>query len=164
MTPGTPTWCDDAQQLNERELGLLLEAAAQVLTESAEDDPSVTEVIDYPPSMLQTELRRILAESGIIADEPVATQLVTDTEADRALSVALIQSLCTIPELRDAVDEAYEARRRIMVIDPATIAAVSLLLLVMKVRRVHVGREGIDVRLDPIRDGALSFITKLFNL
>ena len=164
MTSPKPDWCEDPQALGERDLRLLIEVAASVLGQAADGEADAEEIIEYPPSVLHAELHSALAEFGIAADESAITRLVNDAESDRALGMALIESMCSIPELRDAVDEAYEARRRIMVIDPATIAAVSLLLLVMKVRRVRVGREGVDVTLDPVREGALGFISKLLNL
>ena len=48
-----------------------------------------------------------------------------------------------------------------MLADPVTITAISLLLLVMKLRRVKVGKEGVEVTLDPIRNGIRDVIKGL---
>jgi hypothetical protein len=50
-----------------------------------------------------------------------------------------------------------------MVVDPVSALAVSVLLLVIKLRSVHVGPDGIDVQLDPVRSGAFEFIASFFQ-
>jgi hypothetical protein len=101
---------------------------------------------------------------GAALDSSVAVdRLVDDPEVDRALAIALIQELCAIPALRDEVGEAYAARKGMMVVDPGSVLAVSLLLLVLKLRRVRVGREGVEVTLDPVRGGALKLVGSLLG-
>ena len=50
-----------------------------------------------------------------------------------------------------------------MVVDPGTVLAAAVLLLVLKLRRVKVGREGVEVTLDPVRQGMLGFVQQLLR-
>lgn len=154
----TTDWCSTPDELDDAELRLLLQAATSVLTESADDEAKATDLVEMPASAAAAEIGAMLSDSG---DD--ASRLVDDPVADRALAVALVREVCAIPALRDEVDEAYVARKRMLVVDPGSILAISLLLLVLKLRRVKVGREGVDVELDPVRDGALKLVGKLLG-
>jgi hypothetical protein len=65
--------------------------------------------------------------------------------------------------LAGEIAEAYERRKDLMAVDPLTISAAALLLLVLRVRRVRISKqEGVDVTLDPLKadvvKAVLSFV------
>jgi hypothetical protein len=150
-------WCAAPEELDEPDLRLLIQVATTVLAESAEDEVEAVELAERPPDDAAAEVGAALDTS------PDVDRLIDDQELDRALAIALIQELCAVPALRDEVDEAYTARKGMMVVDPGSVLAVSLLLLVIKLRRVRVGREGVEVELDPVRNGALKFVGNLLG-
>lgn len=152
----TADWCAAPDELDEADLRLLLQVIASVLAESAADDEEAADLVAMPASEAAAEVG-----ASIGGAEDAASRLVEDPAADRALALELVRQVCAIPALRDEVDEAYAARRRMMVVDPGTILAVSLLLLVVKLRRVKVGREGVEIKLDPVRDRALKLAAAL---
>jgi hypothetical protein len=61
------------------------------------------------------------------------------------------------------VDAAYTANQRLMIADPVTIMAIGLVLLVMKLRKVKVGKDGLDVTLDPMQDVMAEVIKRLLG-
>lgn len=152
------TWCAAPEELDDTDLRLLLQVATSVLAESADDQDEAADLAELPPSEAAAQVGATLGEP-----EDVASRLVDDPELDRVLALGLVREVCAIPALRDEVDEAYAARKRMMVVDPGSILAVSLLLLVIKVRRVKVGREGVDIELDPVRNGAVTLVGKLLG-
>jgi hypothetical protein len=154
----TTNWCAAPEELDDADLRLLLQAAASVLAEAAEDEDEAADMVEMPASEAAAEVGATMGSAG-----GAARRLVDDPAADRALALELVREVCAIPALRDEVDEAYAARKRMLVVDPGSILAVSLLLLVVKLRRVKVGREGVQVELDPIREGALKFAAKLLG-
>jgi hypothetical protein len=65
--------------------------------------------------------------------------------------------------LAGEIADAYERREDLMAVDPLTISAAALLLLVLRVRRVRISkRDGVDVTLDPLKadvvKAVLSFV------
>ena len=157
MTASIPDWCAAPEDLDDAELRLLLQAARSVLAESADDEAEAAELVERPPAEAAADVGVALGRSGDV------DRLVDDPEADRALALALVGEICAIPALRDEVGEAYAARKGMMVVDPGSMLAVSLLLLVLKLRRVRVGRDGVEVQLDPVRNGALKLVGNLLG-
>jgi hypothetical protein len=155
----TADWCSAPEELDDADLRLLLQAATSVLAESAHDESEAADLVERPPSVAAADVGVAVGGSERLAVD----RLVDDPATDRALALVLVREVCAIPALRDEVDEAYAARKRMMVVDPGTVLAVSLLLLVLKLRRVKVGREGVDVELDPVRDGGLRLVAKLLG-
>jgi hypothetical protein len=151
-------WCAAPEELDDADLRLLLQAATSVLAESADDEDEAADLAELPPSEAAAEVGATLGQP-----DGAASRLVDDPELDRELALALVREVCAIPALRAEVDDAYTARKRMMVVDPGSILAVSLLLLVLKLRRVKVGREGVYVELDPVRDEALKLAGKLLG-
>jgi hypothetical protein len=162
MTPnGLPSWCQEPDRLDERQLGLLVESAASVLGDI--DRESADEVIGLPTGALTAELKSALASEGVQADDSRVRELIMSQQADRELALAFVRQICTIPALCAEVNAAYEDRTRMLVVDPVTILAVSVLVLVIKLRHVRVGRDGVEVKLDPIKGGMLDSVRQLLG-
>lgn len=159
----TPEWCRNLGALSDRELGMLTESAAAVIADAAGDDPDVRELRELPPSALTPDLADELSQAGVIVDEQALDRLCEDIQASRTLAIAFLEQACTIPALRTEIDAAYAARRRLLVADPATIVSVALLVLVLKLRRVKLGRDGLDVTFDPVRGTITSIINDLLK-
>ena len=159
----TPEWCGDLGALSDRELGLLTECAVAVIADGAGDDPDVRELRELPPSALAPDLIDALSRSGVIVGEREIDQLCQDSQASRALAIELLEQACAIPALRAEIDAAYVARRRMLVADPVTIVSITLLVLVLKLRRVKLGHDGLDVTLDPVRNVIASIIKDLLG-
>jgi hypothetical protein len=159
---GTPAWCQALDRLDDRQLGLLVQAAAAVLA-GAGDGDDLRQATELPAGALAADLGGALAEQGVAADEGAVRRLVEAGERDRQLGIALLRQVCAVPALRAEVDAAYAARQRMMVVDPGTVLAAAVLLLVLKLRRVKVGREGVEVTLDPVRQGMLGFVQQLLR-
>jgi hypothetical protein len=154
----TADWCAAPEELDDADLRLLLQVAVSVLAEGAEDQDEAADVVEMPASEAAAAVGATVG-----GREEAASRLVDDPAADRALALELVREVCAIPSLRDEVGEAYVARKRMMIVDPGSILAVSLLLLVIKLRRVKVGQGGVDVELDPVREGALKLAAKLLG-
>jgi hypothetical protein len=157
----SPAWCQDLGQLSDRQLEVLVDCAAAVLAEGAGENADARDIRELPPAVLAPDLTRALAEAGVRADEHEVERLAEEAASARTLAIALLREICAVPVLRSEVDAAYEASQRMMLADPVTITAISLLLLVMKLRRVKVGKEGVEVTLDPIRNGIRGVIKDL---
>jgi hypothetical protein len=159
----TPEWCRNLGALSDRELGVLTECAVAVIAEAAGDNPDVRELRELPPSALAPDLADALSRSGVTVGEREIDQLCEDSHASRVLAIALLQQACTIPALRAEIDAAYVARQRMMVADPVTIVSIALVVLVMKLRRVKLGRDGVDVTLDPVRNVVAKIVKDLLG-
>jgi hypothetical protein len=147
--------------LTDQDIAKLAEAAIGVL---APEDADGADLQSMPPSVIQYEIAAASASLGLTADE--ATRLA-EAAAREDLAPGLAQTVVT--ELRrdealaGEIAEAYERRKDLMAVDPLTISAAALLLLVLRVRRVRISKqEGVDVTLDPLKadvvKAVLSFV------
>jgi len=163
MTDGSsPIWYREPDELDDLDLRMLLEAAASVLTDTG-DGGDVEPVSELAPGVVAADLSGALAAEGVQADTAALRELIETASADRRLALAFVHEVCALPQLRDEIDAAYEARRRMMVVEPATLLAASLLLLVIKLRRVRVGRAGVEIRLDPIKAEMVTAVKQLLR-
>ena len=161
--PRTPEWCQDLGTLSDRQLGLLTKCAAAVIAQGAGDDDDAQEIVELPVAALAPDLADALRQAGVPVNDQQIQQLCETGPSNRALAIVLLEQICAVPALRAEVDAAYTARQRMLVADPVTIAAVGLILLVMKLRRIKIGKEGLDVTLDPIRNVMTNVIKDLFG-
>lgn len=162
---GTTGWCGNLSTLSDDQLGLLTQCAVTVLAEGAADDADVDvdEVRELPAAVLAPDLAEALRAAGVPAGDQQIERLAGETAANRTLAIALLEQICAVPALRAEVDAAYTANQRLMIADPVTIMAIGLVLLVMKLRKVKVGKDGLDVTLDPMQDVMAEVIKHLLG-
>jgi hypothetical protein len=150
----TTDWCGHLSALSDDQLGLLTRCAVTVIGEGADDDADVevAEIRELPSVVLAPDLAEALRAAGVPAGDEQIERLAGETASNRTLAIALLEQICAVPALRAEVDAAYTAQQRQMIVDPVTIGVIGLVLLVMKLRRVKVGKDGLDVTLDPMQD------------
>lgn len=166
MTESSTTgWCGNLSTLSDDELGLLTQCAVTVLAEGAADDDGVDldELRELPATVLAPDLAEALRAAGVPAGDQQIERLAGERAANRTLAIALLEQICAVPALRAEVDAAYTANQRLMIADPVTIVAIGLVLLVMKLRTVKVGKDGLDVTLDPMQDVMAEVIKHLLG-
>jgi hypothetical protein len=141
-------------------LQLLMRAASAVLLDGTDED-ELQDLVSAPPEVLADDASRTLEEEGVSADPAAVAELARAGTRDRELALGLLAQICAMPPLRAEVDARYESLKRMMVLDPVTVAAVALLVLVIKLRKVKVGREGVELTLDPIKASGLDLVKDL---
>jgi hypothetical protein len=161
MTAGQ-AWWESPEQLSDVDLRTLVQAASSVL--AREGDGQVPgDLAQMPQSMVAQELRTAVEQQGVSLDERAAERIARGDLA-RGMAIEVVRELGRDPDLRAAIDEAYEASRQLMVLDPGTLAVAALLVIAVKIRRVRVGGGNVDVQFDPVKAGILSRITELIGL
>ena len=155
-TNETPVW-ERLDALSDSELNALVAAAASVLAENAEGDEA-EETLSMPPGPAARELRSLLDGAGVPVDEAEAERLVTDEAASREVALAVLRELGKEPEVAAEIEEAWRARRGMMVVEGGVLIGAALLLLVMKLKRVSVKREGAEVEFYEAKGGVLAAI------
>jgi hypothetical protein len=150
----TADWCGNLSTLTDDQLGLLTECAVTVIAQGAADDADVdvAELQELPAAVLAPDLAEALRAAGVPARDEQIERLAEEPATNRSLAIALLEQICAVPALRAEVDAAYTAHQRLMIVDPVTIMAIGLVLLVMKLRQVKIGKDGLDVTLDPMQD------------
>jgi hypothetical protein len=99
-----------------------------------------------------------------LSAEQAALVAEASMDADRrsGLAPAVVSALQVDPALATEISDAFSNRRDLMAVDPVTIALGALLLLVLRVKRVRVSKDGVEVDLDPLKSdvvkAALSFV------
>ncbi len=159
----TASWCGNLSALSDDQLGLLTQCAITVIAEGAGNDADVDEIRELPPVVLAPDLAAALRAAGVQARDQQIEQLAEETTSNRTLAIALLEQICAVPALRAEVDAVYTAKQRLMIVNPVTIMAIGLVLLVMKLRRVKVGKDGLDVTLDPMQDVMANVIKGLIG-
>jgi hypothetical protein len=134
---------------SEHELALLTDAAIGVLTDPAiTDDPILLNLEDAPPSVLKNGIVESAEAIGLSAEDANKLASVA-TSSGPAPQVAeiLIAQLKRNEQLSAEIAETYSRRSELMVVDPITIGAAALLLCVLRVRRVKLSKNGIDISI-----------------
>lgn len=157
------SWCGNLSALSDGQLGLLTQCAITVIAEGAGNDADVDEIRELPAVVLAPDLAAALRAAGVQARDQQIERLAEETTSNRTLAIALLEQICAVPALRAEVDAVYTAKQRLMIVNPVTIMAIGLVLLVMKLRRVKVGKDGLDVTLDPMQDVMANVIKGLIG-
>lgn len=139
----------------------LAEAAIGVLEPADEDGADLQSM---PPAALRAEITAAAQSLGVTAED--AARLAEAAARDDlapGVAEAVVAELQRDEALAEEIADAYERRQDLMAVDPLTISAAALLLLVLRVRRVRVSRkDGVDVTLDPLKadvvKAVLSFV------
>jgi hypothetical protein len=147
--------------LPDNQLRLLLASAMSVLQRIAdeEDTALVEEVAVVPPAPLTQELQALLIESGVKVNPAQAEQL---TDSRLAMLLALKQ-IARQPELVRRVEGTFQERRRMLFVDPGTILAGAVLILVIKLKRVRADRGGVDIEFRDLKSDMLGAIRKFLG-
>lgn len=154
-----PAWYEDPDGLDDIHLSMLLESIISVLKDSAVSRDEAQELLALPSAPRTAELNTALEDAGVVTD--VNAGLFASAGGKRSLGLALVKSICVDRELRDEVDETYRARQDLMALDPVTLLAVAGLLLVMKLRRVEVGKGHLVIKLDPVKNVMIELLKQL---
>jgi hypothetical protein len=145
----------------ERDPAKLAEATIGVLEVADEEAPDLQLL---PPAVVREQIAQAAEAIGVAPEE--AAQLA-EAAASEDLAPGVAQAVVAELERDEAlageIADAYERRSDLMAIDPLTISAAALLLLVLRVRRVRISKqEGVDVTLDPLKPevvkAVLSFV------
>ena len=149
---------DDLESLPDDQLRVLTEAAISVLVpESEAGQPGPAQL---PPRALAGELRDALEGSGL----PESTvDRVTDGAVSRQVALAVLAPIAAQPELAEEVERAYHARRNMMVVDGGVLMGAALLLVAMKIKKISIGKQGVELDFYQVRASALDQIRKLFG-
>ena len=136
-----PVW-ERLDQLDDAELNDLVEAAVAVITEAA-GDPDATSLAELPARRLGAEITVELQSSGVVANTDDVGRLLRDERSARPLVLSMLRSL-PAGRLRDEVEAAYAAKRKMMIVDAGLLTGAALLLLVMKLKRIKIGSSEIS--------------------
>jgi hypothetical protein len=154
-------WWEQPERLDDGELSALVQAASSVLARRGDAAESAREIQRMPRSVAERELVTELGEEAETLEAKAVAGLLDDRARESACAV--LQELGRDPRLRSAIDDAYRARDDLMFVDPGTLAVAGLVLLAMKVRRVRIGKEGLDVQFDPVREGVVGRLLELIG-
>jgi hypothetical protein len=155
-TNDTSVW-EQLDSLPDDQLNALVAAAASVLAEAG-DDPAAAETLAMPPGAAARELRAQLDGAGVAVDEAEAERLVSDQAASREVALTVLRELGKEPGLAAEIEEAWRARRGMMVVEGGVLVGAALLLLVMKLKKLSVRREGLDVEFYEAKNDVLAAI------
>ena len=148
--------------LDDAELETLIAAASAVMADRA-DTPAAREALTMAPGPTARELRFELQGAGVEIDAEDAERLVSDEGASREAAIAALRELGKEPVLAEEIEEAWQARRGLMVIDAGLVSAGALLLLVMKLKRVKVGKGQAEVDFYEVKDGVLGALRRFLQ-
>jgi hypothetical protein len=147
------------EQIPDEDLAVLVAAAIDVVKEHSEDSAVDVEVDALPASVLRTELVQ-----GLELDEETVDRMIDGGDASRAVGLALLREIGDQPELRAEIEQAYEDRKQMMIVEVGLIAAAALLVLVMKVKKIKVVKgEGVTVDFDPFRPEMVKGVKSLLG-
>lgn len=159
----TPTWWKNPELLDDTQFKFVLEATALALANGAPDAEEAHGILELPAIVVEANLIAEIGEKGLELSPSDARNLSINAETNRRLGEHLIRTLSSLPELQVKIGEAYEARQRMMVVDPETIYSISLLALTLKLRQVTIGATGVSISLDPLKANVLRFIRTLIG-
>lgn len=137
---------------SEADVARLAEATIGVLQGGVGDDP-LLEVESMPRDVVEREIAAAAESVGVSSQE--ASQLadaVSQQDLAPGIARAVVAELSRDERLSDEIADSYGRRGELMAVEPVTITAAALLLLVLRVRRVRLSKqEGLDVTLEPLK-------------
>jgi hypothetical protein len=144
---------------SEQDVARLAEATIGLLQGGIEDE-TLAEVESMPPSVVQREITAAAESLGVSAE--AALQLADATSQENlatGITRTVVAELSRDESLGREIADSYERRAELMVVDPLTISAAALLLLVLRVRRVRLSKkEGLDVSLEPLKGNVVKAV------
>jgi hypothetical protein len=150
-------------RLSDDQLTALVAATIDVLEDAdteAEEDLGVTSL---PPSVVREQLEGELRSAGVAIGDQQATELTEHGPRSRSVAIAVLEQLGDQPALRSEIESAYAERGGMMIVDGGILTGAALLFLVMKLRRVRVGKDGIDVEFNEFKPGMVDAVKGLLG-
>ncbi|MEV2224427.1 hypothetical protein AB0E01_31755 [Nocardia vinacea] len=112
-------------------------------------------MIDLPSTRAEKELTDLLTEVGAV-DPELAVRSLADPHRSDELTRGLLAEAFDIPETEAIINQAYQERRSMMALDAGLITGpVLLAILLLRLKRVKLGKEGLDVELSSTGLGRL---------
>jgi hypothetical protein len=134
----------------ERDVAKLAEAAIGVLEPADEEGADLQSL---PPAVIREQIAAAAQSLGVTPED--AAQLAAAAARDDlapGVAQAVVAELQRDDALAEEIADAYARRQDLMAVDPLTISAAALLLLVLRIRRVRISKKGgVDVTLDPLK-------------
>jgi len=152
---------DRLDELTDSEVHALAEATLSVLREEAAGTTAAD--ADIPPRLMREQLAAALTDEGLRADSAVVNQIASDGEVARKVSLAIVASIGRDTQFRQQIQEAYEARRAMMVVDGGLLIGAALLLLVTKLKRVQVEKGKFDVQFYQATDTLIDRLRRILG-
>jgi hypothetical protein len=146
----------ELDQMSDRGVAALVDSAIFVLKQSDVGGPAPTEM---PASVMTKALEQLLAERG--ADAGAAGKVVKQAELSRPIALALLSAIATEPALAQEIERVWRERGGLLFVGVDVILSAALLLLVLKLKKVKVNKDGVVVILDKLSTGAISNVFKL---
>jgi hypothetical protein len=147
---------DRLDDLSDVEIAALTQAAIHVLQVGSNDD-SVRDIEAMPTRPLLGTLEEELAARSV-TDRDIANRIVGDKTLSRPIAIRLLTTIANDPAIAAEVETAYQKRQKLLTVGVDIILAAALLLLVLKVKRVRVGKTGVDVELWKLSDNAIKSV------
>ncbi|MGQ0569516.1 MAG: hypothetical protein ACT4P5_08315 [Armatimonadota bacterium] len=154
---------DHVDGLTDHELNALVAAAVSVISEGAED-PTALELAGLPLGPASREIQALLGEAGLEIDQVTAERIIREEGISRPLAISLLKEISNQPTLAAEIEAAYRQRQKLMIVDAGLVAAGALLLLVLKLKRVRVGKDAAEVEFYEAKGGALQAIRHFLGL
>lgn len=159
--PADEVW-SRLEELSDDEVATLVEAAEHVLADLADpDEPEAAMLAKMPVAHVGSALADTLQEAGTDVDPDEVTALLRDAERSRRLVVQALREISAEPALAEQVAAAYRARREMMAVDASLLLAGSLLLLVLKLKRIKIGK--VDISFYEVRESTLAQLRSLLG-
>ncbi|MGO9081072.1 MAG: hypothetical protein ACLQDY_18870 [Streptosporangiaceae bacterium] len=137
---------ENIDEMDERHLRLLVDAAVSVLAEGFSEEER-DRLVDLPSARAVSELSAILSEAGVSDADTVAAALMDEPVRDNA-SRRMIKEALAEPEVSAKITAAYDERTSMMVLDGGIITGPVLLAIVLlRLKRVQVNKKGLDIQL-----------------
>ena len=147
---------DRLDDLSDVEIAALTQAAIHVLQVGSSDD-SVRDIEAMPTRPLLGTLEEELAARSV-TDREIANRIVGDKTLSRPIAIRLLTTIADDPAIAAEVETAYQKRQKLLTVGVDIILAAALLVLVLKVKRVRVGKTGVDVELWKLSDSAIKSV------
>jgi hypothetical protein len=144
--------------LTDDELATLVAAARSVLVEQGGADE---EDAALPAGPAGAAIAAELAADGEDLSATGIAALLRDEAAARSLAEAVLREIGSQPELARLVAEAYEARRQMLAIDAGLVLAGALLVLVLKLKRIKIGK--LDISFYEARESTVAHLRSLLG-
>jgi hypothetical protein len=155
----TPSLWNRLESIDQPELNTLLESTVAVLRRAEGDGRG--EIFDLPPRVLREELRVALTGAGVTVNEGIVETLVGSQKTPVPLAVALLEQVASQPVLAEEVERTFRARSGMMAIDSDTLMAGSLLVLMLKLKRIKIGN--VDISFYDMQQGTLTAVRKFIG-
>lgn len=154
----------DVDQLSEQELAQLTDAAVGLLGVAGEG-PDPAEVLQMPDTVLRRELHDAAVEQGLSDDEAARlAEAATEAASAPVVARAVLTELQREDALADELEDSYERRGDLMAVDPLTITAGALLLLVLRIKTVRVSRqEGVAIEFTPLKGSIVGSVFRFLG-